>query len=75
MNDGGPAFPTHSLDNGIRVRDYFAYGAPVTLEHALVALDGRVTNVDYDMAFKWLAQMRFAYADAMLKERSRTTEK
>lgn len=58
-NDGGPAFPTpesHGDDyEGMSMRDYFAAHAPLQID------DARTWENE--------AELRYKYADAMLKER------
>lgn len=76
-NNGGPVFPT-TFENfkltqsgtGISMRDYFAAHAPITLEDAkkaLVAI-GEIDALGSEQ-LKLLADMRFSYADTMLKAR------
>jgi hypothetical protein len=61
MNDGGPAFPEHSvhLQKGMSLRDYFA-------AHALHNL--RMNEPAYEWAK--LAEQAYKYADAMLAART-----
>lgn len=73
VNNGGPAFPYHdSYRSGMSLRDYFAAHAPITLDDARDAMEsmGR-TSYTWEELIHTLAQMRFGYADDMLKEREK----
>lgn len=73
-----PAFPllestdeyggrNYDKQEGMPLRDYFASHAPISLGDAIREFENE--NVTWERILKRLAQMRFAYADAMLKER------
>lgn len=69
-----PAFPVDCNTNpdcdaaGMTLLDYFAAHAPITMSEALESLPkGEVSHADI---FKRISQMRFAYAEAMLKARA-----
>jgi len=72
--DGGPAFP-HSYEvhpdmwqsRGMTLRDWFAGNAPFTLDDANRMCGPSDTG---RMVLETLADLRYAYADAMLAARS-----
>lgn len=87
MKDGGPAFPYDNKSDGgehgfkltpsssgMSLRDYFAAHAPFTLADAMEATKRICTEATYEVAFRWLAQMRFHYADFMIKQREVNNE-
>lgn len=66
QDDGGPAFPTpHYQDSieGMSLRDWFAGQALAGLS----AKHGTVLGDDGE----WVAMQAYAYADAMIEERSK----
>jgi len=69
MNDGGAAFPGNvgriHFHPGMSLRDYFAG----------MALEGLCAKPGFDEeTHKNLAEISYAYSDAMIKERSKTDE-
>ena len=77
INDGGPAFP-HDFEyfhghpswhqsKGMSLRDYFAANAPIYLNDARAICSISATGAE---VLATLAEMRFAYADAMLAARA-----
>jgi len=81
-DNGGPAFPIHpgaAMDGqlvretqGMTLRDYFAAHAPITLQDAIWAMQqiGETVKTGEEL-ITFFAQLRLAYADAMLKEREK----
>lgn len=60
------------VSEGLFLRDYFAIRAPITISDAERSLkDENAGFVSYGDIMKRLSQMQFAYADAMLKARSK----
>lgn len=63
------AFPQSQEEwGGIMARDYFAARAPISIEDARNAMQG-VETPSWEEIFAYHAQMRYAYADAMLEAR------
>lgn len=56
-------------ENGMTLLDYFAAKAPIGFEEALKAI-GNKDDASYEKLFKWIAQMRFQYAKAMMEARN-----
>lgn len=75
---GGPAFPvttdTAQRDGeillGMSLRDYFAAHAPMEI---LIGKSG--PKLENESEFRFLARLRFQYADAMVAERSKEVAK
>ena len=82
-DNGGPAFPVNEVlchngdivtyaEPGMTMRDYFATHAPFTMSDAIAAIEhtgsARFTGAE---VMEMLADMRGAYADAMLAERAK----
>jgi hypothetical protein len=65
IEDGGPAFPVFTGDQGVgmSLRDWFAGQALLTAQH-------RYSGVD-PLPAEWLAERAYGIADAMLKARAR----
>jgi len=57
------------MRGGLSMRDYFAAHAPITLEEAR-AVHAHRMDVSFEQVFLTWSQMRFAYADAMLRARA-----
>lgn len=53
----------------LELRDYFAAHAPITWEIAIKSLDNALCT--YDQVARRISQMRFAYAEEMLKVRDK----
>lgn len=74
-DDGYPAFPVTNINfpngtEGISRRDYFAAHAPITLQDAIDTKPKESQQqFSYGGALRVLSQMRYAYADEMLKAR------
>lgn len=79
IEDGGPAFPTESegqtgnttwRHEGMTLRDYFAAHAPVGFDETrFVARMAGETGITGELLLATLVELRYAYADAMLKAR------
>lgn len=76
INDGGPAFPkTYGVSNGMTLRDWFAgqmlcgFGAAFA---NMIADDGASVEA-MEPAAKGMALTAYAFADAMLAERERSS--
>lgn len=69
LNEDGHGVWVGKPNTGMSLRDYFAAHAPITLEDAERDLDAG-NEVTSDVILTWLAQMRYAYADAMLVARA-----
>lgn len=72
---GGPAFPIspHSgepCDDGMSLRDYFAAHAPIGWKDVL-DITGAPQDMPIGEIFAEWAELRLAYADAMLKARGK----
>lgn len=74
--DGGPAFPgpvnveakqVWAQYPGVSMRDYFAAHAPITVADAMKSFEE--AKLTHAQLFKRIAQMRYAYADAMIAAR------
>ena len=77
IDDGAPAFPTLHIvgdealsHGGLTIRDYFAATIDIPLE-AVEAYAQDKGAVSYEQMITWRAQMRYAEADAMLRERAK----
>lgn len=84
-DNGGPAFPRpfskegnftdskiYRGQDGMSLRDYYAAHAPITLQDAIWAMQqvGETVKTGEEL-ITFFAQLRLAYADAMLKEREK----
>lgn len=71
LHRNGQALPYVSCQ-GMTLLDFFAAHAPISLRDAQRSLprDGCIEVTHADL-FRRLAQMRYAYADAMLRARSK----
>ena len=82
INDGGPAFPTENAMRtgpsscryeGMTMRDYIAIHASIEVSHVndmFYLQNGRKPSLVE--SFKMLAELRWKYADAMLKARGQS---
>lgn len=82
-NNGGPAFPVQEYNGdgtpatlvlGMTLRDYFATHSPFGVNQALDIVNGvgvRNTGAKVEDIAKTLAELNYAYANAMLSERDR----
>lgn len=81
-NDGGPAFPIPSPEmtskgqtvyetQGMKLRDYFAAAALQGFIAAMPHMSNLQTHDDSPLNEKAISAQAFAFADAMLKERSK----
>jgi len=77
--DGGPAFPSleeHGFNTGVHgmtIRDYIAIHASIDVSHVndvFYLQNGRKPSLVE--SFKMLAELRWKYADAMLKARGQS---
>lgn len=67
-DEGGFAYPQSTeCWRGLSKREYYAARAPISLDDARESLSSGHSEVTHAQLFRRLAQMRFAYADAMLK--------
>ncbi len=70
--NGGSAFPrgtaTHLVACGLTKREYFAAHCPIKLVECVQATQGRLRESSPEEVLSLYAQLRFAYADAMLAE-------
>lgn len=66
--DGGPAFPMDSVNDGMSLRDYIALRASEAdiTEHRQVTKQERFSHPQYDCSRE---VAKYRYADAMLKAR------
>jgi hypothetical protein len=80
--DGGPAFPMYTGNpenwvSGLSLRDYFAVRAPIDPGVVRNDFNRLVSKMEWDnvltedMLFEEVARLSYAYADAMIKERSK----
>ena len=75
-SDGRTGAPINcDVFTGMTLRDYFAADAPISLTQAIAieyqaALPG-LNEAERANVFETLARIRYEYADAMLKERSK----
>ena len=70
----GREYETRPFSMGMTLRDYFAADAPISLEDAQNDMYGQ-EGVTWEQVLTRLAQMRFAYADAMLCAREISGDK
>lgn len=74
-NDGGAAFPRYHFDcdlMGMTLRDYFAAKAPITLSDVCRIMGQDFSphkDDDLEVLLGTMAELRYEYADAMLKAR------
>ena len=80
INDGGPAFPNQPLDaqgnpcnaaqEGMSLRDYFAANARIRPSDQDSFAEGLLAG---ETIAEYIARARYAYADAMIKQREKRT--
>lgn len=67
-NDGGPAFPSQAYDDGMTLRDLFAWQASdsdvLYYRHQLYHAGGYIKEPTRE-------ECKYAYADAMIAERAK----
>lgn len=72
VGPSGDLYDATQTDPGMGLRDYFAASSPIAMADAEKSLASEGHNtVSHAQIYKRLAQMRYAYADAMLTERAR----
>jgi len=70
VNCASIAKPVYKDDPGMTMMEYYAAHAPITFEETKRYIGSAFSekNLTFETTFKIMAQMRFAYAKAMMEE-------